>query len=105
MWRDQDPVGFAVVLDQHLMITKRVNSPPHMVPFNMHEFNVLDGGKSALMIIQHVELSDVLELDIPGLNAGMVLNQAIREVDLKTGEPLFTWWYVMPSKINRRIMC
>ncbi|KAI5356761.1 putative arylsulfotransferase [Septoria linicola] len=62
----------------------------------MHEFYVLGSGATAMHIVQRVELADVAHLQLEerfeGMTAGLVANMGIREVDLHTGEAVFSWW-------------
>lgn len=87
-----DPVGRAVIFDDSLNLVQTVRTPHNMVPFNMHEFHVINEGRSALHIVQKTELADVTGLELGVAKAGLVVNMGIREVDLETGEELFIWW-------------
>lgn len=94
---DVDPIGHAIILDSSMQIQKRVHTPNTMVPFNMHEFMVIDDGKKAMHVVQKVELADVWYLgehlrEFKGLRSGLVINMGIREFDLRTGETDFIWW-------------
>lgn len=60
--------------------------------FNMHEFNIVDGGERALRItgrLQYWELRD----DDGGTieEEGMLVSNGFQEVDTTTGEVIFEW--------------
>lgn len=92
MYPSVDPVGRAVIFDDSLSLVQTVHTPYNLVPFNMHEFHVIDGGRSALHIVQKTELGDISHLGMGKAKAGLVVNMGIREVDLHTGKVNFLWW-------------
>ena len=113
----KDFVGRGVIFDDSMQIVQEVRPPNTMIPFNMHEFYVLDNGATAMHIVQRVELADVAHLNLEnqfeGMTAGLVANMGtafsrnyrclkqlltklmfagIQEVDLHSGEAVFSWW-------------
>ncbi|KAK4505517.1 hypothetical protein PRZ48_003480 [Zasmidium cellare] len=92
-YHPKDPTGHAIIFDSSMQITQRHHTPNALVPFNMHEFNVIHNGKTAMHIIQKSQLMDVSHLkDNPGIKSGLVVDMGIREFDLVTGETTFKWW-------------
>ena len=83
--------GHSIIMDESYNITARVFAPKAMLKFNMHEFNVLDEGETALHILGQPEYRDVSELNV-GQDAGWVSNMGIREVDTMTGDTKLEWW-------------
>lgn len=57
---------------------------------NMHEFKVINNGKSALMMATRV-LPTAKAKNVPLGFDGEIFDQVIREVALATGEILFEW--------------
>ena len=58
----------------------------------MHEFKLINGGKSALFIIQRPEF---IELDtglLSGQEVGWIETMGFQEVGTETGDILFQWW-------------
>lgn len=88
-----DSVGHAIILDDSFQLVQTVDTPKNLPPFNMHEFNVLDEGKTAIHIVQRTELADIEHLpDVPNnAKTGLVVNMGIRELDLATSQDKFMW--------------
>ncbi|EME38173.1 hypothetical protein DOTSEDRAFT_57685 [Dothistroma septosporum NZE10] len=91
-WPSVDPIGHGIILDGSMQIKQRLDTPNTLTPFNMHEFNVLDDGKTGMHIVQKVEVADVSHLDANGQQSGLVINMGIREFDLHTNKTIFMWW-------------
>lgn len=74
----KDFVGRGVIFDDSMQIVQEVRPPNTMIPFNMHEFYVLNNGATAMHIVQRVELADIahlkLEKQFEGMTAGLVAN-------------------------------
>ncbi|KAL3477861.1 ASST-domain-containing protein [Aspergillus californicus] len=87
---DGSDKGYGYVLDQHYEQQYKVPVINHLGAFNMHEFNVLDGGKTALACLYKSENTDLSALGRPDdytwITAGGLL-----ELDTTTGEVLFEW--------------
>ena len=78
-----------MILDENYHVRNEVPAPDYVATFNMHEFNVIDNGKSALSTLYKPRLMDLSDLDI---NAeGWVTSGGFFESDVATGEVLFTW--------------
>lgn len=88
-----DAVGHGVILDSSMQIRQRLHTPHTLVPFNMHEFAVMNDGKTAMHIVQKVELADMSHLStVNGAKSGLVVNMGIREFEVETGRDMFIWW-------------
>lgn len=57
----------------------------------MHEFNIIEEGRTGLAIIGRTELVDISELGIYE-EVGWVANVGFREFDVATGQTKFEWW-------------
>jgi hypothetical protein len=58
---------------------------------DVHEFHVIDEGKTALMTTTKVQLRDVSAVGVSGLREKRVANKGFQEVDLTTGNINFEW--------------
>ncbi|KAL1980944.1 hypothetical protein VTN96DRAFT_3284 [Rasamsonia emersonii] len=58
--------------------------------FNMHEFNILHGGKTALACTYRTEVLDFADLGMPG-QSGRVIVGGFEEIDVATGNIIFEW--------------
>lgn len=58
--------------------------------FNIHEFRVLGGGKTALVCAYRTEELDLNNIGMPG-QAGFIMTGGIEEIDVATGNILFEW--------------
>lgn len=56
----------------------------------MHEFNVIEGGKSALLITNVPQLHDISALNLQP-QSGWVSNNGFQEIDIATGKVNFEW--------------
>ena len=75
------------------LATARNTTPPPMESgFNMHEYKIIDQGRSALYITFESSRVDVTDLNIDGVTAGWVSNVGFREVDVDTNDVKFEWW-------------
>ena len=84
--------GQGIIMDSSYAIIKNVSTPKLVNNFNMHEFNLIHGGKSVLFIMnqqEYIELDQELGSD---RETGWIFNMGFREVDVETGETLFEWW-------------
>lgn len=90
--RQFDPPGQGIIMDNSYQIVQRHFPPPTMQPFNMHEFLVLENGTKALLMTQRPELQELVGLEGADLRAGLILNMAAREIDLRNGNVDFEWW-------------
>ncbi|KAL2824601.1 ASST-domain-containing protein [Aspergillus cavernicola] len=82
--------GYGYVLDQHYEQQYKVGVVNDLSAFNMHEFNVLDGGKSALACLYKSQNTDLSALGRPEEDSWIVAG-GLLELDTKTGEILFEW--------------
>lgn len=82
--------GFGYVLDQHFEQKYKVGVVNDLSAFNMHEFNILDGGESALACSYKSQYTDLSALGRPDDHSWIVAG-GILELDTKTGEVLFEW--------------
>ncbi|RDW93257.1 uncharacterized protein DSM5745_00579 [Aspergillus mulundensis] len=82
--------GYGYILDQHYEQEYKVGVVNDLSAFNMHEFNVLDGGKTALACLYKSEYSDLSALGRPQ-DFSWIIAGGLLELDTETGEVLFEW--------------
>jgi hypothetical protein len=87
---NDDEKGFGYVLDGHYEEESIVPVTNDLGTFNMHEFNVLDGGKTAVACAYRPEFMDLGDLGRPGEHA-WVMTGGFVELDTATGDVLFEW--------------
>ncbi|KNG83372.1 hypothetical protein ANOM_009007 [Aspergillus nomiae NRRL 13137] len=85
-----DEKGTAYVLDQHYETEKAIPVTNDLAAFNMHEFNVLDGGKMALACTYRSKYMNLGALGRPE-EYSWVFTGGLVELDTATGEVLFEW--------------
>jgi hypothetical protein len=87
--RDADLKGAGVIMDSHYTIQQKVyvqDSPD----FNMHEFNIIEDGHTALAITW-IPTWYNLEPEQEKSRYAWVANNGFQEIDLRTNEVLFDW--------------
>ncbi|KAL4866381.1 hypothetical protein BDV12DRAFT_135699 [Aspergillus spectabilis] len=82
--------GYGYVLDQHYEQEYKVGVLNDLTAFNMHEFNILDGGKTALACLYKSEYTDLAALERPEDHSWIVAG-GLLELDTTTSEVLFEW--------------
>ncbi|KAL4811538.1 ASST-domain-containing protein [Aspergillus unguis] len=82
--------GYGYVLDQHYAQSHKVGVVNDLSAFNMHEFNILDGGKSALACSYKSEYTSLAALGRPD-DYSWIISGGILELDMETSEVLFEW--------------
>ncbi|KAJ5669784.1 hypothetical protein N7462_010854 [Penicillium macrosclerotiorum] len=87
---DNSNKGSGVILDQHYEIEHQVGVTNDVDAFNMHEFNIMDGGQTALACTYRSQEINLADLDRPDENSWMITGGFV-ELDIKTGEILAEW--------------
>ncbi|KAJ5312640.1 hypothetical protein PENANT_c007G09327 [Penicillium antarcticum] len=82
--------GRAVILNKHYQVEKDLISPADAHDFNMHEFNILDGGKTAVVCIYRPTLVKLGDFGRPE-EESFVVSGGIAEYDIATNDLLFKW--------------
>lgn len=87
---DHTSKGEGVIVDQHYLVEKEVQVVNDLDHFNMHEFNVQDGGKTALACTYRSRPINMTDLGHPA-EEGRVVSGGFVELDTDTSEILFQW--------------
>jgi hypothetical protein len=88
-----------LILDDMLNMVQSVQLQGGLSPLDQHEFNVVDNGKSALIVIYRTQQAD-LSVDGIGSGLGWIVNCWFQEIQLDTNKLLFEWGtldHVAPS--------
>lgn len=82
--------GYGVIMDSSYNIVKKVDSVGNNAGPNMHDFNLIDNGKSALMLT--TEEPEDTPVNLPWYNGTCKVKfQGFKEVDVDTGRVIFEW--------------
>lgn len=92
-------VGQGLIIDNNYKVVASVNTGNNVMPSDMHEFQLLNNGESAILTSYQV-----IPYDLSGFNItsgqGWLLEGVFQEVHVTTGEVLFEWFssqHVDPS--------
>ena len=82
--------GHGVIMDKHYRVVRSVEPASYQASSDMHEFMLIEEGKSALMTQYLRSAYDLCRWDLcDGL--GYIQEGAFQEVDVETGEVNFEW--------------
>ncbi|EHY53910.1 hypothetical protein HRR83_004552 [Exophiala dermatitidis] len=82
--------GHGVIMDKHYRVVKSVEPASYQASSDMHEFRLIDDGRSALMTQYLRSVYDLCPWNLcDGL--GYIQQGAFQEIDVETGELLFEW--------------
>ena len=82
--------GHGVIMNKHYQIVQSIEPVGSSVSADLHEFNLLPNGKSALMTIYHPRAYDLTAYGIVN-GLGYIQDSVFQEVDVDTGELIFEW--------------
>ncbi|KAJ5915457.1 hypothetical protein N7466_011390 [Penicillium verhagenii] len=82
--------GHGVIVDKHYQIEKEVLPLVDVHDFNMHEFNILDGGKTVLACVYRQVEVDLADFGRPN-EKSWVVSGGFAEFDIETNEILTQW--------------
>lgn len=82
--------GHGVIMDKHYRVVKSVEPASYQSSSDMHEFRLINDGKSALVTQYLRSVHDLCPYDLcDGL--GYINQGAFQEIDVETGDKLFEW--------------
>ncbi|KAJ5743993.1 hypothetical protein N7533_008863 [Penicillium manginii] len=82
--------GSGVVLDKNYKQIRQVFQPEELHDFNMHEFNILPGGKSAVACTYHSQVVNLAEFGRPTEESWVVTGGFV-ELDMENSNVLSQW--------------
>ncbi|KAL7920254.1 Arylsulfotransferase domain-containing protein [Trichoderma austrokoningii] len=83
-------VGFILNSSYEIVKTIYARDGEQLVHIDMHEFNVIDDGNSALVIIAKKSLTG--ESTLPDNTNATVRNNGFQEIETETNRIIFQWW-------------
>ncbi|EPS33477.1 hypothetical protein PDE_08439 [Penicillium oxalicum 114-2] len=87
---DRSEPGYGIILDQKYEIFQKTPLRQDLGVFDIHEFNVLKNGNSALVTVYLSEEIGLEELGRPTEKTWLELG-GFAEIDLKTAEVIYSW--------------
>ncbi|KAJ5825912.1 hypothetical protein N7474_003050 [Penicillium riverlandense] len=82
--------GSGMVLNHHYEIENEVGVTNNLAAFNMHEFNILPGGKTAVACTYRSQEKDLSDFDRPNEKTWLQTGGFV-EIDIATSEVLHEW--------------
>ncbi|KAL2820587.1 ASST-domain-containing protein [Aspergillus granulosus] len=82
--------GHGVIMDEHYHIVKTVVPGGGMAASDMHEFKLINNGKTALMTLYQQRQFDMSIWNVKG-GMGWLMESVFQEVDVATNKVLFEW--------------
>jgi len=79
-----------MIIDSSFKSVTSIQSQGGLVPNDQHEFNVINGGKSALVTIYQPTMYDMSPYGLTG-GQGYIMNCFAQEVETATGKVLWEW--------------
>jgi hypothetical protein len=86
-----DDQQLGVITDFTYEVQDKVKVNQNSTLFDIHEFNVIDDGKIALMTTTKVQLRDVSEVGVEVLKETYVANKGFQEIEVATRNINFEW--------------
>ncbi|KAI2680407.1 hypothetical protein DTO027I6_3589 [Penicillium roqueforti] len=87
---DDSKKGHGAIVNHHYEVEKEVQALSDVHDFNMHEFNIMDGGKTALACTYRVQLINLADFGRPTEESYVTVGGFV-EVDIETSKVLFQW--------------
>lgn len=85
-----DRRGGGHLLNSHYEYENEVPVTNDLGAFDIHEFKILDGGKTALVTVYRPEVLNLSGINLP-TEQGWVMTGGFEELDVATGRVLFEW--------------
>ncbi|KAJ5479398.1 hypothetical protein N7530_004907 [Penicillium desertorum] len=87
---DDSKKGHGAIVNSHYEVEKEVQALSDVHDFNMHEFNIMDGGKTALACTYRSQPINLAEFGRPTEESWVTVGGFV-EVDVETSEVLVQW--------------
>ena len=82
---------YGYIMDSAYKVQNKVDVNRGQTILDLHEFNVKDEGRIALVTTTKVQMQNVSEVGVSGLEQKHVANKGFQEIDLATGNINFEW--------------
>ncbi|KAJ5952436.1 uncharacterized protein N7479_010849 [Penicillium vulpinum] len=100
---DDSKKGHGAIVNNHYEVEKEVQAPSNIHDFNMHEFNIMDGGKTALACTYRAQSISLADFERPTEESWVTVGGFV-EVDVETSEVLVQWDSVDKISLNESNM-
>ncbi|KXG47615.1 uncharacterized protein PGRI_014850 [Penicillium griseofulvum] len=87
---DESKKGHGAIVNNHYEVEKEVQALNDVHDFNMHEFNIMDGGKTALACTYRSQLVSLADFGRPTEESWVTVGGFV-EVDIETSKVLVQW--------------
>ncbi|CAG8903968.1 unnamed protein product [Penicillium egyptiacum] len=87
---DESKKGHGAIVNNHYEVEKEVQALSNFHDFNMHEFNIMDGGKTALACTYRSQPINLADFGRPTEESWVTIGGFV-EVDVETSEVLVQW--------------
>ncbi|KAJ5683108.1 hypothetical protein N7462_006273 [Penicillium macrosclerotiorum] len=87
---DSDDKGSGILLNKHYHMEREVSGLDELHDFNMHEFNILEGGKTAVACTYRPTPVNLADFGRPAEESWVVVG-GFMELDMETSEVLVQW--------------
>ncbi|KOS47529.1 hypothetical protein ACN38_g1467 [Penicillium nordicum] len=87
---DNSKKGHGAIVNSHYEVEKEVQALSDVHDFNMHEFNIMDGGKTALACTYRPQVVSMTDFGRPTEESWVTVGGFV-EVDVETSEVLVMW--------------
>lgn len=87
---DNSKKGHGAIVNNHYEVEKEVQALSDVHDFNMHEFNIMDGGKTALACTYNSQLISLADFGRPTEESWVTVGGFV-EVDVETSKVLVQW--------------
>ncbi len=84
--------GHGLLLDGSYSKVQRIDTRFVEPGMNMHELNIMDNGRSALIFLYKPARVDVRGVAHDDSETGWISDMGFREFDLASGDTIFEWW-------------
>ena len=89
---NEDPEGVGWIMDHTFELSKTVHMHEAIPTFNMHEFNIIDDGRAALVVTKDIKLWQAPSLGNSHQEYQYwVSNNGFQEIDISSRKVLFSW--------------
>ncbi|CAI7593996.1 unnamed protein product [Penicillium glandicola] len=87
---DDSKKGHGAIVNNHYEVEKEVQALSDVHDFNMHEFNIMDGGKTVLACTYRSQIMNLADFGRPTEESWVTVGGFV-EVDIETNEVLVQW--------------
>lgn len=102
-YSDSSKKGAGVILDNTYTTSNIIKTSGNLPAFNMHEFNVIENGKSALAATYWTDVASLAPVGHKTLSA-KIETCGFQDILLETGKPQFEWHALDHVPLNESVV-